>query len=86
MSDIQCGFRAYKRRVFEEINPTDFGMGFSVEVPIRAKGRGFTFIEVPVEVKYNKEVKLSGSFKHGSSVLYAIVKHWWDTFILQKYG
>lgn len=80
MSDTQCGFRAYRKEVFEKVSLSDRGMGFSVELPIKAKQKGFSFMEVPVTVKYNNSVRLKSSFRHGLKVLFAIFRHWWKTW------
>jgi hypothetical protein len=52
-------------------------MGFSVELPIKAKQRGLTIMEVPVTVTYTNKIKFFNSLKHGLAVLFAVFKHWW---------
>ena len=51
-SDAQSGFRAYSQRVFEQILPTEEGMGVSVEILMKATEHSFRILEVPVTVRY----------------------------------
>ena len=37
VSDAQSGFRSYNKKSLENINPSDFGMGISTEILIKAK-------------------------------------------------
>ena len=37
VTDSQSGFRAYNKKTLEDINPSDFGMGISTEILIKAK-------------------------------------------------
>jgi glycosyltransferase involved in cell wall biosynthesis len=51
-SDAQSGFRAYSRKAFEQIEPTEQGMGVSVEILMKAAERGLRTVEVPVSIRY----------------------------------
>lgn len=75
MTDLQGGFRAYRRTVFEEIEPKDFGMGFSVEVPIKGAKKGFRFEEVPIFVSYKKYTSTHNPLRHGLAILFATFRY-----------
>jgi glycosyltransferase involved in cell wall biosynthesis len=76
LTDVQSGFRGYNTRIFEEIKLRDPGMGFSVELPIKAKKLGFTFTEVPIVIGKPYAIKsLGDALKQGIGVGKAIIKH-----------
>jgi len=76
LTDIQSGFRAYRSNIFKKIKLKDKGMGFSVELPIKAKKLGYKFLEVPIEIKRPFKIKSFWSaFKQGINVSKAIIKH-----------
>ncbi len=76
LTDAQSGFRGYNSKVFKDIQLTDFGMGLSVELPIKAKKKGFSFIEVPIEIKRPHQIKTFFSVMHqGIGVGYAILRY-----------
>jgi len=77
LSDVQCCFRAFSRRVLEEINITESGFSFSVETIIKARGLGFRIVEVPVSVLYHKQFSQNSSLNpivHGLAVALGTVK------------
>lgn len=75
LSDIQSGFRAYKKDVFIRTKIKEFGMEFSIEIILKAKKQGFVFMEIPIEIKYSKKVRLINSIRQGISVLYATIRY-----------
>ena len=76
LTDAQSGYRGYNSKVFEQVELTDFGMGFSVELPIKAKKKGFSFTEVPIKIKRPHQIKnFSSVFHQGMSVGYAIIRY-----------
>jgi glycosyltransferase involved in cell wall biosynthesis len=76
LTDIQSGFRGYNTRIFRKIKLEDSGMGFSVELPIKAKKKGFSFTEVPIRIRKPHNIKTFWhAFKQGVEVSLAIVKH-----------
>lgn len=76
ITDIQSGFRAYRAEVLKNVKISDFGMGVSVEVPIKAKRLGYKFKEVPIEISSPHRIKsMSSVIRQGIAVGYAIIKH-----------
>ena len=57
LSDVQSGYRGYRKRVLENINFKEKGMGFSVESLIKLKKAKAKFKEIPIEVKYFRGAK-----------------------------
>lgn len=51
-SDAQSGFRAYSRKALEQIEPTEQGMGVSVEILMKAAEHDLRIVEVPVSIRY----------------------------------
>ena len=52
LTDSQSGFRAYSKKVLQGITPSEYGMGVSTELLIKANKRGFKIKEVPITVLY----------------------------------
>lgn len=76
LTDIQSGFRAYRSHVLKSIKIEDYGMGFSVEVPIKAKKRGYRFTEVPIRIEKPHAIKnLYTVLRQGIGVGIAIIKY-----------
>jgi len=76
LTDIQSGFRGYNCRVFNKIKLKGEGMGFSVELPIKAKKLGYKFIEVSIEIKKPHSIKSFWSvLKQGVNVGLAIIRY-----------
>lgn len=75
ISDSQSGFRAYNNKVLEEINPSDFGMGISTEILIKAKKMNFRIIEVPIVILYEGDTSTHNPVTHGTSVILSTMKY-----------
>lgn len=75
ISDSQSGFRAYNNKVLEEINPSDFGMGISTEILIKAKKMDFKIIEVPIVILYEGDTSTHNPVTHGTSVILSTMKY-----------
>lgn len=77
LSDVQCCFRAFSRKVLEAVSITESGFSFSVETVIKARGLGFRITEVPVGVLYHRQFSQNSSLNpviHGLSVALGTVK------------
>lgn len=74
VSDSQSCFRAHSRRLFEAINITEKGFGFSVQVLIEARKRGFVITEVPISCIYHSEGSSLNPIAHGLGVVWNVVK------------
>ena len=67
VSDSQSGFRSYNKKTLQEINPTDFGMGVSTEILIKAKKINLKILEIPIVVLYEGDTSTHNPVSHGAS-------------------
>lgn len=74
ISDSQSGFRAYNKKILNEINPSDNGMGISTEILIKANKQGFKIGEVPITVLYQGDTSTHNPASHGLSVILSTMK------------
>ena len=74
ITDSQSGFRAYNRRVLNEIIPSDHGMGVSSEILIKASKKDFKIHEVPITVLYEGNTSTHNPLSHGISVILSTMK------------
>ncbi len=75
ISDAQSGFRAYSKKVLNEISPTESGMGISTEILIKASKKQFKISEVPITISYENNSHSQEPISHGASVILSTVKH-----------
>lgn len=74
ITDTQSGLRAYSKKVLEAITPSDFGMGVSTEILIKANSKKFKIKEVPIVVLYGKDTSTHNATSHGISVILSTIK------------
>lgn len=74
ITDSQSGFRAYSKKVLEQIIPSDSGMGVSTEILIKAVKNNFKIIEVPIIVLYEGDTSTHHPVSHGVSVIVSTLK------------
>jgi len=74
ITDSQSGFRGYRKRVIEEITPSESGMGVSNEILIKASKKGFQITEVPIIILYDGDTSSQNPISHGSSVVMSTLK------------
>jgi len=74
VSDSQSCFRAHSRRLFESINITENGFGFSVEVLIQSREKGFVIREIPISCVYHSQGSSLNPVIHGLGVAWRVVK------------
>ena len=75
VSDAQSGFRSYNKKVLENINPSDFGMGISTEILIKAKKMNYRIIEIPIVILYEGDTSTHNPISHGTSVILSTMKY-----------
>ena len=75
LTDSQSGFRAYSKKVLNELNPSEVGMGISTEILIKASSKKFRISEVPIKIFYNGETSTHNPITHGSSVIISTIKY-----------
>ena len=74
VTDSQSGFRAYSKKVLETIIPSEYGMGVSTEILIKANKNNFRIIEVPITVRYEGDTSTHNPVSHGTSVILSTLK------------
>ena len=75
ITDSQSGFRAYNKKILENIKPTESGMGISTEILIKTQKAGFKIIEVPIIILYEGDTSTHNPISHGSSVIFSTLKY-----------
>ena len=75
LTDSQSGFRAYSKKVLNELNLSELGMGISTEILIKASSKNFRISEVPIKIFYNGETSTHNPITHGSSVIISTIKY-----------
>ena len=74
LTDAQSGFRAYEKKVLKEINPSEYGMGVSTEILIKASKKKFKVKEVPITILYDGDTSTHNAVSHGTSVIFSTLK------------
>ena len=86
LSDSQSGFRSYNKKSIIELNPSDFGMGVSTELLIKASQKKLKILEVPITILYEGDTSTQNPVKHGVSVIVSTVKFTAIEHPLKFYG
>jgi len=86
LTDSQSGFRAYSKKVINELNPSELGMGISTEILIKASAKNFRISEVPIKIIYEGDTSTHNPVSHGSSVLFSTIKFTSIEHPLKFYG
>ena len=86
LTDSQSGFRAYSRKVLNELNPSELGMGISTEILIKASAKDFRISEVPIKILYEGNTSTHNPIMHGSSVILSTIKFTSIEHPLKFYG
>jgi len=74
ITDSQSGFRGYGKKVLLEIIPSEYGMGVSTEILIKASKKEFKIKEVPITVLYEGDTSTHHPVSHGISVVLSTMK------------
>jgi len=74
ISDSQSGFRAYNKRSIQEITPSEYGMGVSTEILIKADKKDLKILEVPIKILYLGDTSTHNPVGHGASVILSTMK------------
>lgn len=74
ITDSQSGFRAYNKKAFNEILPSEYGMGVSTEILIKADKKNFRITEVPIVIRYDSNASTHHPVSHGASVIISTMK------------
>jgi glycosyltransferase involved in cell wall biosynthesis len=74
ITDSQSGFRAYSKKVLNAMTPSDYGMGVSTEIIIKASKMNFKIIEIPIVILYEGDTSTHHPVSHGVSVVLSTLK------------
>ena len=86
LTDSQSGFRAYSKKVVNELSPSESGMGVSTEILIKASSKNFKISEVPIKILYSGDTSTHNPVSHGSSVILSTIKYTSIEHPLKFYG
>ena len=86
LTDSQSGFRAYSKKILNELNPSELGMGISTEILIKASNKNFRITEVPIKILYSGDTSTHNPVSHGSSVILSTIKYTSIEHPLKFYG
>ena len=86
LTDSQSGFRAYNKKVLNDVTPSDLGMGVSTEILIKASKKEFKIVEVPIVILYEGNTSTHNPVSHGASVLLSTIKYTSIEHPLKFYG
>ncbi len=75
ITDAQSGFRAYSKNVLQNLMPSEYGMGVSTEILVKAAKSKFRIIEVPITILYEGDTSTHNPVSHGTSVILSTVKY-----------
>ena len=75
ITDAQSGFRAYNKKVLNNITPSEGGMGVSTEILIKATNNKFRIAEVPITILYGQDTSTHNPVSHGASVIISTMKY-----------
>jgi|TARA_B110000014_G_C20088290_1_gene569466 glycosyltransferase involved in cell wall biosynthesis len=75
ITDAQSGFRAYSKKVLNEISPTESGMGISTEILIKSSKKQMRISEIPITISYDGNTHSQEPISHGTSVIFSTLKH-----------
>ena len=75
ITDSQSGFRAYNKKILDEIRPQESGMGISTEILIKVQKADFKISEVPITILYEGDTSTHNPISHGSTVILSTLKY-----------
>ena len=87
VKDSQCGLRAFNSYVFKTISIEDKGFGYSTEVLVKLRQKGYSIKETPCIVYYDKVFGNNSTINpisHGISVLLDTIKWRFQCEVLRK--
>jgi glycosyltransferase involved in cell wall biosynthesis len=75
ITDAQSGFRAYSKKTIKNIIPSEYGMGVSTEILVKAAKNKFRIAEVPITILYEGDTSTHNPVSHGASVIFSTIKY-----------
>ena len=86
ITDSQSGFRAYNKKIIEDIIPVESGMGVSTEILMKCSKKKFKIVEVPIIIHYDGDTSVHNPVSHGASVILSTMKFTAIEHPLKFYG
>ena len=85
VKDTQCGCKAFKKEVLENVLGTveSNGFEFDAELLFRCKKKGYKIKEVPITWSYKPDSKVS-LFKDAVKMGQGVLKLWFKTYIVMR--
>jgi len=74
ISDSQSGLRAYNKKILQNLQLTESGMGISTEILIKAQKSNYRIKEVAIKILYEGKTSSLNPISHGSSVIFSTLK------------
>ena len=74
VSDTQSGFRAYSKKMFENLSLSERGMSISIETLEKARKKGAIIKEVPISCRYVPSALHVGAIRPGLGVALSVVR------------
>ena len=75
LTDAQSGFRAYNKKAFNSIIPSETQMGVSTEILMKASQLGLRVKEVPIKISYAGNTSTHNPIYQGLDVILSTIKH-----------
>jgi len=73
LTDSQCGFRAFSRRAYRNLEPEVPGIGTESQILVEAQENGLVISETDVNCRYDVDGSTLKPGKHGMSVLGTLI-------------
>ena len=86
ITDSQSGFRAYNKKILQQIIPSEYGMGVSTEILMKCSKLNLKILEVPIKILYEGETSVHNPVSHGASVIFSTMKFTAMEHPLKFYG
>ena len=74
VSDTQSGFRAYSKKMFDDLPVSESGMSVSVEILENARQKNANIAEIPISCHYVVNGIHSGAIIHGVSLAISVIR------------
>ena len=74
ITDTQSGLRAYSKQAIELLRLSEYGMGASTEILIKAKENHLRISEVPTVITYDERSSCQDPISHGVDVVVSTIK------------
>jgi glycosyltransferase involved in cell wall biosynthesis len=84
VSDAQSGFRAYNKKIFNNLSLFEKGMSISIETLEKARRNGAIIKEVPISCFYTPSTLHLKAIRHGLGVAFSVVRIRFKNTLFEK--